>query len=37
MEWVGYKGGEIASKLATESVKKYIESNFNSINKEKEE
>ena len=37
MEWAGYKGGEIASKLATESVKKYIESNFNSINKEKEE
>lgn len=37
MEWDGYKGGEIASKLATESVKKYIESNFNSINKEKEE
>ena len=37
MEWDGYKGGEIASKLATESVKKYIESNFNSISKEKEE
>ena len=37
MEWDGYKGGEIASKLATESVKKYIQSNFESIIKEKEE
>ena len=37
MEWVGYKGGEVASKLATESVKKYIQSNFDNINKEKEE
>lgn len=37
MEWDGYKGGEIASKLATESVKKYIQSNFASIIKEKEE
>lgn len=33
----GYKGGEIASKLATESVKKYINSNFQEISKEKEE
>ena len=33
----GYKGGEIASKLATESVKNYIESNFCNITKEKEE
>ena len=37
MEWVGYKGGEIASKLATESAMKYIKSNFESIVKEKEE
>ena len=37
MEWVGYKGGEVASKLATESVRKYIQSNFDNINKEKEE
>lgn len=33
----GYKGGEVASKLATESVKKYIESNFDNIIKEKDE
>lgn len=33
----GYKGGEVASKLATTSVKNYIESNFDSIAKEKEE
>ncbi len=33
----GYKGGEIASKLATESVKKYILNNFDKIIKEKEE
>ena len=33
----GYKGGEIASKLATESAKKYIQSNFCNIIKEKEE
>ena len=33
----GYKGGEVASKLATESVKKYIENNFSNIIKEKEE
>ena len=33
----GYKGGEIASKLATESVKKYIYSNFEGIIKEKQE
>lgn len=33
----GYKGGEIASKLATDSVKKYINSNFNENLVEKEE
>ena len=33
----GYKGGEIASKLATESAAKYIKSNFGNILKEKEE
>ncbi len=33
----GYKGGEIASKLATESARKYIQNNFSSITKEKEE
>ena len=32
----GYKGGEVASKLATDSVKKYIQSNFDSIIKDKE-
>lgn len=33
----GYKGGEVASKLATISVKNYIENNFSKIPKEKEE
>ena len=33
----GYKGGEVASKLATISVKNYIESNFDNTIKEKEE
>ena len=33
----GYNGGEIASKLATESATKYIKSNFADIVKEKEE
>ena len=37
MEWDGYKGGEIASKLAAESAVKYIKSNFENIVKEKEE
>ena len=31
MAWVGYNGGEIASRLATESTKNYIENNFNQI------
>lgn len=33
----GYKGGEVASRLATISAKSYIESNFVNIIKEKEE
>ena len=33
----GYKGGEIASKLAVESAKKYIENNFSNNFSEKEE
>lgn len=33
----GYSGGEIASKLATISVKSYIESNFNNIDYTKKE
>ena len=33
----GYKGGEIASKLATASVKSYIESNIEGIIKDKDE
>lgn len=33
----GYKGGEIASKLATDSVKSYINSNFDENLVEKEE
>ncbi len=32
----GYKGGEVASKLAIESAKNYILSNFADTNKEKE-
>ena len=32
----GYNGGEIASRLATSSVKSYIESNFNEIEHTKE-
>lgn len=32
----GYKGGEIASKLAIESVKNYICNNYNETKKEKE-
>lgn len=37
MEWDGYNGGEIASKLAVESVKSYIETNFNLAIRKKEE
>lgn len=37
MEWDGYKGGEIASKMAIEAAKKYIEEHFDSISHEKEE
>ena len=33
----GYQGGEVASKLATTAVKNYITSNFDKIEKEKEE
>ena len=33
----GYKGGEVASKLCTDSVRKYIQSNFESTPKEKED
>lgn len=32
----GYNGGEIASKLAIESAKKYIENNFEQVQHEKE-
>lgn len=32
----GYKGGEIASKLAIQSAKNYIENNFKEIEKDKE-
>ena len=32
----GYNGGEIASKLAVEAAKSYIENNFKEINKDKE-
>ena len=33
----GYKGGEIASSLAIESTRKYIQNNFKDIEKEKDE
>ncbi len=33
----GYKGGEIASKLATDSVRRYLTTNFTKISHEKEE
>lgn len=33
----GYKGGEVASRLATESAKKYIYDNFNQTEKQKED
>ena len=36
MVWVGYNGGEVASRLATESTKNYIENNFNQIEHTKE-
>ena len=32
----GYKGGEVASKLATNAAKGYIESNFEQIEHDKE-
>ena len=37
MVWGGYKGGEIASKLAVDSAKNYIKNNFSMNFKEKEE
>lgn len=36
MEWGGYKGGEIASKLAIEAATKYIEAHFDDVVHEKE-
>ena len=33
----GYKGGEIASKLAIESSKNYIINNFDQIKKERDQ
>ena len=33
----GYNGGEVASKLATTTVKSYIESNFAKVSYDKEE
>lgn len=36
MVWAGYNGGEVASRLATESTKSYIENNFNQIEHTKE-
>lgn len=34
MVWGGYNGGEIASKIATNTVKEYIEKNIKNTNKE---
>ena len=36
MEWGGYNGGEIASKLAVQTAKSYIENNFKDIEKDKD-
>ena len=36
MEWGGYNGGEIASKLAVQTAKNYIENNFKDIEKDKD-
>ena len=36
MEWGGYNGGEIASNLAVNSAKNYIENNFKNTPKDKE-
>lgn len=37
MEWDGYNGGEIASKLATETVKTFIENNIQDIIEDRNE
>ena len=36
MVWDGYKGGEIASKLAIEAARRYIDNHFNEIEHNKE-
>jgi len=36
MVWDGYRGGEIASKLAIEAARRYIDSHFNEIEHSKE-
>ena len=36
MEWDGYKGGEIASSIATQCVKNYIENNFKDTPKDRD-
>ena len=36
MEWGGDNGGEIASKLAVQTAKNYIENNFKDIEKDKD-
>ncbi len=37
MEWDGYNGGEIASKIATETVKRFIENNIKETEGKKDE
>ena len=36
MEWEVTNGGEIASSLAVQTAKSYIENNFKEVNKDKE-
>lgn len=37
MEWDGYKGGDIASKLATDTVRTFIENNIEDVLNKKEQ
>lgn len=36
MEWDGYEGGEVASRLAIDAAKRYIENHFENITYDKE-
>ena len=37
MEWDGYEGGEIASRLAINAAKRYIEEHFEEIQHDNKE